>query len=289
MWSNGSSANNITVSPTASTSYTVTGNTLGCTGSAIAPVFVAPKPVIFSNSTTICDGESSTLLASGALTYTWSNGDLTDSTVIHPSKTKSYTVIGNIGLCSDTTVGTVTVIALPRADFTFTPDPAGIVDPEITFTDQSSPDVNYWLWDFGDGNTLSPNIKDPIHRYPAEVSSYMITLKVMNPGSCESTVSHNLIIAQEFSFYIPNAFSPNNDNMNDVFGGSGAGILKFRMSIFDRWGNLIFTADDINKPWDGKTNSGGEAALQDIYIWKVTITDVFKKAHDFMGTVTIIR
>ena len=67
------------------------------------------------------------------------------------------------------------------------------------------------------------------------------------------------------------------------------GINKYELSIFDRWGKLIFNTKDINKGWDGKVNSYENVAQIDVYIWKVKIKDVFNKNHDYMGTVTIIK
>ena len=61
------------------------------------------------------------------------------------------------------------------------------------------------------------------------------------------------------------------------------------MSIFDRWGNLIFITNDINIPWDGKANHGTELAQRDVYVYSITITDIKKKKHDYNGVVTLIR
>ena len=59
--------------------------------------------------------------------------------------------------------------------------------------------------------------------------------------------------------------------------------------IFDRWGNFIFYADDINKTWDGKANNGSETAQQDVYIYSFNITDLNKLKHTYKGIVTLVR
>ncbi len=61
------------------------------------------------------------------------------------------------------------------------------------------------------------------------------------------------------------------------------------MSIFDRWGNLLFRTDDLNKPWDGKANYGSEIAQSDVYVYSIDVTDLQKKLHTFKGIVTLIR
>ncbi len=276
--------------PSSTTIYTVTGNTLGCTGTAIATVAVNPVPIVVVNAISICEGLSSTLTANGAATYVWSNGDVEVSKIVSPTSTTSYTVTGtNVIGCTATAVGKVTVFSKPVAEFNFTPNPLGVLNPVVTFTDQSSSDVNYWNWNFGDGDTLAPNIKNPVHTYPTTETIYAVTLNVHNPQLCSNTVSHNVAIGAGFTFFVPNAFSPNNDKINDVFGASGGGIVKFQLLVFDRWSNLIFSADDINKTWDGKATDGAEIAQQDAYVWKVRLTDEYENEHNFMGIVTIIK
>ncbi len=92
-----------------------------------------------------------------------------------------------------------------------------------------------------------------------------------------------------FTFYIPNAFSPNGDGINDEFFGKGESIMEYDIWIFDRWGNLIFSGKDLNAKWDGRANGGNEIAKQDVYVWKVRLTDVFLKKHDYLGTVTLVK
>ena len=59
--------------------------------------------------------------------------------------------------------------------------------------------------------------------------------------------------------------------------------------IFDRWGNMVFYSDDLHKGWNGKANNGEEMAQLDTYVWKVKLTDVFRKKYNYIGIVSIIR
>ncbi len=360
-WSNGVTARSITVSPNATTTYTVADNTPGCSGSATGTVTVNQPPVIGANSATICLGQLASLLATGAVAYVWSNGSVANPLSVSPPTTTTYTVIGtNAAGCKDTTTttvnvnqppvvsvnpdticarhnatltasgavsylwsnnstanplnitalnnsttytvtgtdangcsapaaATVKVYPRPSADFSASPNPAIVSFPIITFTDQSSPNLNYWFWSFGDGDTLMPNTKSPVHTYPPVEATYNVTLIVHNAGMCFDTIVHQVVIGTEYSFFIPNAFTPDGDGINDTFFGKGKGIIEYELMIFDRWGNFIFYADDIDKGWDGKANGGAEVAQQDVYVWKVALTDVFKKKHNFIGTVTIVR
>src|ERR1019366_8008212 len=109
--------------PSITTTYTVTGNALGCTGTAISTVAVNPVPIVVVNAISICEGLSSTLTASGAATYVWSNGDVLVSQIVSPTSTTSYTVTGtNVIGCTATALGKVTVFSKPVAEFNFTPN-----------------------------------------------------------------------------------------------------------------------------------------------------------------------
>lgn len=237
---------------------------------------------------------------SAITSWTWGFGDNSpDSIGQSPSHCYSQTGSYDITLTATSTNNCsvtltipqmVEVFSIPVAGFHPTPNPATVLNPEVTFADQSSSDVNYWFWSFGDGDTVSMNTPNPIHLFPNDSSGiYYASLIVQNASGCSDTVIHEIVIGPEFSFFIPNAFTPNNDDVNDYFRGEGFGILKYELMIFDRWGNMIFYSEDINKPWNGKANNGSEGAQQDVFIWKVKLTDIFRKKHDFIGTVTIVK
>jgi gliding motility-associated-like protein len=110
----------VTANPAVTTVYTVTGSTLGCTGTATSTVTVTPNPVVNVNSPTICAGSSTTLTANGATSYTWSPaGGLSAtsgaSVTANPAATTVYTVTGTASGCTGTATSTVTVNPLPTA------------------------------------------------------------------------------------------------------------------------------------------------------------------------------
>ena len=294
--------------PGATTVYTVTVND-GCSPAVTANVTVTilPLPVVsfvanltsgcsplcvtFTNNSTVLGGTISSWL------FSYGDGSLDDTAHYHCYTTPaSYnvglTVTSSLGGCTSslTVPNYITVYPNPVAEFNATPNPATILDPSVTLNNQSSADVNYWFWSFGDGDTLGYTTTNPTHAYPnGAPSTYNATLIVHNAFGCVDTISHEIIIGPEFTFFIPNAFSPNGDGVNDYFYGKGVGITKYELYVFDRWGNLIFDATDINQYWDGKANHGSEEAQQDVYVWKVKLTDVFDKKHDYIGTVTIVK
>jgi gliding motility-associated-like protein len=112
-------------------------------------------------------------------------------------------------------------------------------------------------------------------------------LYIENQYGCSDTISGEIVISPEYTFYIPNAFTPNGDSVNDQFGGSGTNIKEYEMDIFNRWGEKIFTTYDMAKKWDG--NLGKEKVQDEVYVYLVTIIDIFDQPHTYRGTVTMIR
>lgn len=180
---------------------------------------------------------------------------------------------------------------IPHADFTANPYTVSKYDPTIQFYDQSSPDVVTWKWDLGDGKIISPKTKNPLHKYEVGVAAvYTVKLFVVNDNGCVDEIAKQVEVLPEFAFYIPNAFTPNRvDGINDTFFGQGVGINEYHIWIFDRWGNCVFNTKDINEGWDGRANNGADIAQQDVFVWKVRLTDIFGKRHDYIGTVTLVR
>lgn len=113
-WSTGLNTNSISVSPSVTTVYTVSGTASGCNGTTTSTVTVASSPTLGINSGSICSGSSVTLTASGASSYTWApGGQLTSSVAVSPTTTTIYTVTGSNGTCSNTISTTVNVTTTP--------------------------------------------------------------------------------------------------------------------------------------------------------------------------------
>jgi hypothetical protein len=108
-------SNPITSILTTTTTYTVTGTTNGCTGTAVSTVTVKPNPIVSVNSPSICNGQTTSLTASGATTYSWTGGLSANATPTTPilTTTTTYTVTGTTNGCTGTAVSTVTVKPKP--------------------------------------------------------------------------------------------------------------------------------------------------------------------------------
>jgi gliding motility-associated-like protein len=282
----------------------------GCSDSIIKPITINPNPTVnFTGNPAIgCEPlcvffQDSSMVATGNnILWVWNFGDgspisnssnfehcyTNDSVFSSNSFTISLTVTSDSGCVSSLSKNNyITVYPNPKANFSVDPKTTTIINPVFSITDLSA-GANFWNWNFGD-LTTSIISNPPPHTYKADTATYVITLITSSQYGCADTAHQTVIIEDDFVFYIPNSFTPNDDGVNDSFFGKGVGIVKYELSIFDRWGNMVFYADDINKAWDGKANHGTEIAQMDVYVWKVTLTDVFNKVHKYIGTVTLVQ
>ncbi|MFM8433478.1 MAG: gliding motility-associated C-terminal domain-containing protein [Bacteroidota bacterium] len=113
---------------------------------------------------------------------------------------------------------------------------------------------------------------------------YRVTAYKRGETAVTSQSNHAEVTPQQ-QIYIPNAFTPNGDGINDRFGVKGEGILNFSMRIFDRWGEVIFESDDPTRTWDG--NYLGRPVQQGTYVYQVTSEAMGRRART--GAVTVVR
>lgn len=195
--------------------------------------------------------------------------------------------------CKDTLIksSTITVYPLPKAGFEVTPAEITIYDPKAIILDKSSTDVVHWSWNLGDG-TKMVDVNKIKHTYAPIAAGYTITLKVINQFGCVDSTFGSVYIQSDATVFIPNAFTPGEDGKNDKFLVYASGTLKeakFKMYIFDRWGNKLFTSNSLNEGWDGAYK--GEICQRDVYVYSVTFTSEEDGTllEKFRGKVTLVR
>lgn len=274
----------VSVTPGTTTPYTVTGTSIGCANSAVANVTVNPLPIVTVNNASICAGETTTLTASGANAYSWFPGGAVGSSInVNPNVNTPYTVIGtSLANCTGSAIGTVTAYPIPQAAFA-DPLKLKLSEANISFIDNST-NANTWLWDFGDATTSI--LQNPEHQY-ADTGVYAICLKVVSNG-CVDSICHDITIVPDVLIFIPNAFSPDEDGINEEFGFKGSGIesdIQFR--VFDRWGEQVFMTTDIYQMWDG--NNRGIPCPADVYVYSIIIKDSNGRDKTILGSVTLVR
>ena len=261
-------------------------------------LFQSPTASFASPDTSGCAPLSSifTDLSSGGnapiAQWAWDFGDGNTSSVQHPQHTFQQPGTYDLSLlvtdqngCQDDTTNAlfVEVFPEPSASFTFTPQHPDLNHPQVQFEDLSM-GANTWHWTFGDGNFS--NHQNPIHTYTA-AGTYTVTLTVTNEFGCTASAEYLIVIASSFSLYVPNAFTPNADGINDIFRAEGEGVSEFHLSIFNRWGELIFESNALALGWDGTFR--GSAVESEVYIWKIDARSKDHKFHQLHGHVTLVR
>lgn len=177
----------------------------------------------------------------------------------------------------------IDALAPPVAAFDPTPEVAQIDDPTFRFMDRSS-GATAWSWSFGDPLGSTSEERSPTFTYPF-LGCYTVLLEVENEEGCASSATDEVCVEDAFALYAPNAFSPNDDGINDVFGVSitVADPSFFELTIYDRWGSQQYISSSPYKPWEG------ENFAQGVYIWKVRVRDRDNKIQERTGHVTLIR
>jgi gliding motility-associated-like protein len=262
---------------------------------------------ITSYNWTLGNGNTSTSSAPAQQTYTNS------SPIQSAYYSVSLTVKTDSGCVNTKTKNNyIQVYPRPIADFGWGPVGTDIDAPTIDFVNQSigasgypasqpivygAYGVEYYLGDVFAMNQNSNNVYNNAgfaHTYEYyEPYTYYVTQWVINSMGCKDSITKPVEILPNFTFYIPNAFSPNGDGANEGFKGTGVGIdnTTYNLWVFDRWGMMIFYADDLEKSWDGhmKGNADKPILQEDVYVWKVKFNDFRGKKHEYHGTVTLLK
>jgi len=270
--------------------------------SSTITVFTLPIIVITAEPDSGCDPltvEFADLTQPVPTTWNWNFGDPDGITNVSSEQAPSHLYSGpgvyDVSLSIVTADGCVTdtvlsdyieVFPLPYANFELDPEVVNLLSAEINFTDLSAGNLASWDWNFGDGN--SSTTQNPEHLYQ-DTGTYTINLLVTTINGCTDETQRQLIVEPDFMFYVPNAYTPNSDSKNDGFRGYGEGIDwdTYKMSIFNRWGELIYYTEDINDPWYG-IYKGAPVELA-VYVWKISLSDLKGNEHDYYGHVTLVR
>jgi gliding motility-associated-like protein len=205
--------------------------------------------------------------------------------------TITLSIYNQFGCKKDTVAANyIEVYPVPIAEFNANPWSTTILDPNIQFTNLSIGAVSYF-WDFGDYSSPNNNTTavDPSHSYEL-AGVYQVWLVAFNDKGCTDTIMHTIEILSDYSLYIPNTFTPDGNGLNDIFQPKGVGIDEdnYKMYIFDRWGELVFTSDQFRKGWDGTIKGNPKIAEQGVYTYKILVKDLDGNVHQYIGHVNCL-
>ena len=296
---NSTSESTVTANPLTTITYTITGtDSHGCVGTTTTELMVIPSPTIITTGGNACPGDTIHLTASGAITYNWSPAGGLNTTsgaeviaTVNSSTTYTVTGKGNNG-CTSNASATATINPVPEARIHASPNPASVFYPTIYFTDISFGNPVKWNWSFGDIKKTTSSLQHPSFTYPDSIKDYNVRLIISNVFGCVDTTNMIVVVKGEYSFYIPNTFTPNGDGINDGFAPKGTGIdlNNYDFWIFDRWGNQIFHTSSWGDYWNGKANDGEDVTQIDTYVWKVRVKERDTHIqHHYIGHVNIVK
>lgn len=228
--------------------------------------------------------------------YYWKFGDGNTSSKRNPQHTFENSGIYDISLELTSYDGCrnflqvnkmIEVYKNPIATFSTRPQTVSVIKPEVWF-DNISQGNDYNHWRFGDGR-MSHN-KSPVHNYKPVSENYLVRLIVETEHGCLDSAFTEIIVVNEYTMYVPTAFSPDGDGINDKFivVGNGVDLDVFNIKIYNRWGEVIFETKDMNYSWNGKTASG-KYVQSGVYSWIVTYQDENGIEYQRSGKLTVIR
>ncbi len=288
----------------------ISTNSNGCKDTLKVPLVVHPNPVFFISA--LPDSGCTSLKVFfppivGVQQYQWTYGDgntastgsVSNTFVNVSSITKTFTVqliAKDFYGCPDTSTRVIKVFPKPSAFFKADPLTVFIPNQATQCYNLSTGAVSY-NWNFGDGGTST--ITEPSHTY-VNPGEYQITLIATNSHGCKDTfdLSSKIIALEETFVQVPNAFTPNIggspgsfydplDKSNDIFHPNIRGANKYLLSIYSRWGELLFETKNPAEGWDGYYK--GKMCTQDVYIWKISATFIDGKTFNKTGDVLLLK
>ena len=284
--------------------YTVVGTSqFGCINSDQVVVTVNPLPDVTISGSNLngCAPLTpvfSNLSATGNESCVWSfsNGtsitgcnNVSQSFVNPGCYDVTLTVTSSSGCISSSTIQDyVCVYPNPIADFWASPNQLTTLNSSSNLINSSVGATSYH-WDFGDG-TVSNDV-NPTHVFPNEYGDYVVKLVAISEHGCRDTTYQTIRIIEELIFYVPNAFTPDNDQFNEVFKPvftEGFDPFNYHLTIFNRWGEIVFESFNAEVGWDG--TYGGNIVQDGTYIWKIIFKRNFiddRESH--IGHVVLIR
>ncbi len=192
--------------------------------------------------------------------------------------------------CSDslTLENVVHVAGYPHADFLFSPSEPQNGEEVFFYNQSTGTNLTDFVWNFGDGH--SSYVQDPSHAYHLQESNLMtVRLTVTNSDGCSDDTIQVVPVEDNFAFYVPSAFTPNTDGVNEVFLPKVNGVANYEFVIYSRDGELIFYTNNPEQGWDGTLD--GKPAPQGVYVWKINYARIGTPEEMMVrnGSVTLVR
>jgi gliding motility-associated-like protein len=277
-----------TVSPTQTTTYQVVGRISNCTGTAQARIQTVPYPQVFAgNDTTICFGTPAFLRGSVAgSNYFWDLIDAPLQHTIYPTSTITYNLYSYEDQgCPKPGIDAVTIEVRPPIQASAGNDTAVVVGQPLQL--QASGGVQYqWTAHLNLQPLQSSNPSITFHSPAAEE---ILIVRVLDEAQCYVDTSLRVRVYNTLPIvFVPTAFTPNGDGINDFLRPIAAGMRQIHFfRIYNRWGELVFSTNQNGHGWDGRIQ--GQLQASNTYVWQISATDFLNFDYFLTGTATLIR
>lgn len=219
----------------------------------------------------------------GQYYYKWNNGNTNQNQWVKDFTTTTYKVSVSDD-CQTFSVDSFTIVKVikPNANFQVSSSLLFNNTP-ITFENLTSGGLTYF-WTFGDGNTST--IINPNNTY-LEPGSYEINLYAKDYLGCKDSTTRFINIEEEYYIYVPNTFTPDGNRVNNEFQVTSVGIQELSIAIFNRWGEIVYSSDDINFRWNGTYKD--QLAKEGTYTYTIKYVSNSNRHDTIIGHVNLLR
>ena len=255
-----------------------------------------PLPlIVLSVTNTSCELSNGAIDAtisagSGNYTYTWSNSTTTVDLVNLLPGIYSLIVVDNLTGCTNNASASVQPSATPSAAFNMNPVVMNFPD-HISVSDNLSNGATTYLWTVnGENFDFVSSSTDISLDLPIDTGNYEVCLIAFNGPDCSDTTCGYIEIRDEFVIWVPNTFTPDADEYNNVFSPvvSMIDIYNYDFFIYNRWGEIIFESHDVNIGWDGTYKE--RLVKEGVYTWKIRLKSIYTDEYrDYNGHVNMLR
>jgi gliding motility-associated-like protein len=226
------------------------------------------------------------------LYHVWNFGNNSSSTQAAPTAVYDegvYTITLNVTTaqgCSDQVTQTDAIESYrkPNALFEMSDRVLSIIDPDVTVTNlvDSIVSSEFTFHPFG----YVVNAFEAEYEYP-DTGTYRITQIVTTANGCTDTITGSLKVEPYYTFYIPDAFTPDDNGINEVWIPQGTSIRNFNMTIYNRWDQELFYSASMDGGWDGTFM--GKPVPQGVYIYSIDVLDILGEPHKYRGRFSLLR
>lgn len=280
--------------PHLTTTYLVTATLGKCTTEGSITVFVNPAPVADAGKdTTICYGQSAMLTGSGGVAYQWSpetylsNARLSNPGVVRPQASTEYNlIVKDINGCASIQPANVMVTVTPPPLLFAGNDTSIVINQpfQLNAEDLNNSGFAEFIWSPNWGLNAT-GLQQPHATLDRDM---FYTVRAVTPAGCEGRDDIHIKVYNGPEIYVPSAFTPNSDGLNDVLKAIPVGLKEFNyFAVYDRWGKQVFYTKNPKIGWDGRIERAQQGTSA--FVWVGEGIDYNGRVFKKTGIVTIIR